>query len=128
MPQGKHLTQADVDQILTYHEEGLSVAAIRFKLNISEPTIRKAIRKYSPDTKLAERLLKASAVELASRVIHKANVAEAIDVLSRPNMDVLKPAAKGPAGGSIFMSITAGSLGGVIEGKTLALPETTEPE
>jgi hypothetical protein len=74
------------------------------------------LNRLRPTTDLAKMYLKAKAMKLVKRVVRKASVAEAIDVLSRPGIDVLAPAAKsvegsGPTG--FFLSVQSDTCGAV---------------
>lgn len=86
--------------------------ALRTRLHIA--TVADIIRRNTPTVNLAQSYLKAKAMRLAYRIVKKATVAEAMDVLSRPNIGVLAPAKQATGGnGGFFLSVQAESLGGV---------------
>lgn len=90
-------------------------------------SIASVIQRYQPTTNIAEVILKKGAARLAVRIVRRANVTEAIDVLSRPNIGVLDPIKKMEGGGSFIMSITAESCGTVKVGMAIAgPPEATQ--
>lgn len=87
----------------------------------SPDVVRLALTRLRPTARLAEAVLQRGAVRLAARVVRKANVAEAIDILSRPNIGVLEPAKSQDkqGGGGFFLSVQAGDLGAVKVGVQL---------
>jgi hypothetical protein len=98
--------------------------------------IEKIIDRFSPTTSLAQDYFRANALRMAVRVVRKANVAEAVDVLSRPNIGVLAPKAgdgsTGPSG--FFLSVqsdTCGALkistGVVADGIPVRRSDSTDP-
>lgn len=71
---------------------------------------------FFPTCGLAKYYLKSQALKLAQIAVKDANVQEAVDILSRPNIGVLDPAVKnapGPVKASFLTSINPGDLGGV---------------
>lgn len=114
MPSGR-LDDEEKEMILQMVDEGLSLRDIAFKTGRDVKIISRLKAKFHPSTKLARRYIKAKAMVLAERVIKHAKVAEAIDVLSRPDIDVLKPQQRGDIQGNIFVFGGADTLGGVIE-------------
>lgn len=90
-------------------------------------SIASAIARYQPTTELATVILKKGAMRLASRVVRRANVTEAIDVLSRPNIGVLDPIKKTEGGGGFIISVTAESCGTVKVGAAFN-PLTDHPQ
>lgn len=95
-------------------DQGRTVKQIAYELGRQEPAIRRISRKYHPTTALAERLIRASALTLAEKVVKHSTVEEAIDVLSRPNIGVLKPAAKDNSiNVGFFTSVALDSCGAV---------------
>lgn len=80
------------------------------------------LQRLRPTTDIAKMLLKASAVKLVKRVIKKANVAESMDILSRPGIDVLNPVAKGEMGNGptgFFLTVNADTCGAVTVGAAI---------
>lgn len=76
-------------------------------------SIGNAIQRYQPTTNIAEVILKRGAARLASRIVRRANVTEAVDILSRPNIGVLDPIKKSEGGGGFIISMQADSCGAV---------------
>lgn len=85
-------------------------------------SIASVVQRYQPTTNIAEVILKKGAARMAARIVRRANVTEAIDVLSRPNIGVLDPIKKAEGGGGFIMSITAESCGTVKVGMAIAGP------
>src|SRR5262245_59220066 len=85
------------------------------ELDIPWETVYGVQRRLRPTVGLAEDYLRANAFKLATRVVRKANVDQAMNILSRPNVGVLHPAAgAGEGGGSRFMiGVSIDSLGAV---------------
>lgn len=103
------------------------------KYDISAHSIWVMLNRLRPTTDMAKMYLKAKAMRLVKRVVAKANVSEAIDILSRPGMDVLAPAQKhvessGPAG--FFLTVQADTCGAVTVGAMIGQQpqkQLTEP-
>jgi hypothetical protein len=94
----------------------------------SAHTINALVRRFMPNTQLAQRYLQASALRLAMRVVRKANVAEAIDVLSRKSVGVLSPKSEeSGAGAGFFLSVQADSCGAVKVGVQMNPPAIASP-
>lgn len=114
--------------ILTLASKGRTIPQIAKSVNRAESTIARFLVRMSDTSVLAKATLKAGAVRLAERVVKHADVEESIEVLSRPGMDVLQPAAAaGISGGfGIQVSVGVGSCGTVVkvEGGTNAQPIT----
>lgn len=96
-------------------DEGKSKSEAARIVGRSVTVVAKVVETYRPDTRLATRLLKASTHTLVERIVAKADVEQAIEVLSRPNIGVLAPALKPGAsmGGGIYVSVAADSCGAV---------------
>lgn len=77
--------------------------------------VREVRRVFFPTASLAADYLRASSLRLAMRVVEEANVEEAVDILSRPNIGVLEPARKGDTSPKIgiITNITTNTLGSV---------------
>lgn len=73
------------------------------------------LQRLRPTTDIAKMYLKAKAMKLVRRIVKKANVSEAIDLLSRSDMGVIAPAAKieGGGGGGFFLSVEVDTCGAV---------------
>lgn len=119
-PDEKILILADLDA-------GMGPRDIAKKYGRHEQSIYSLVKRYHPSTILATRLLRANAEKLAERVIKHATVEEAIDVLSRPNMEVLRPIAKESVATGFFTSVSLDSLGSVREIKTGMIHATSDP-
>ena len=104
--------------ILDDAESGtLTIPQIAIKYGRHEHSIRRLIHKFHPSTVLATKYLRANALRLAQKVVKHSTVSEAIDVLSRPNIDVLKPQAKEQSITGFFTSVSLDSCGAVKEVK-----------
>lgn len=109
-----HMGPDEKMAILDEWESGkLTAKDLAFKYGRSVAAIKKLIRRYHPSTTLATRLIRANAERLALRVIRHATVEDAIDVLSRPNIDVLKPNSTNNRPLGIFSSVSLDSCGAV---------------
>ena len=88
-------------------------------------TIAGLLKSLRPTTELARATLLSRANELVTKVVDKADVDQIIDVLSRTNVGVLDPIAKGRGDTNvgIMVSVQQGSLAAVtvpaIEGETV---------
>mgnify|MGYP001575498781 CR=1 FL=1 len=113
----KFLTQEEQVAILTMAAKGRSTIEIGRALGRNDSTIARFLARMADTSVLAKATLKAGAARLAERVVKQATVVEAVDVLSRPGMDVLQPAAnKGSGGGfGIQVSVGVGSCGTVVK-------------
>ena len=96
---------------LSMLDDGMSISDVAYKLGRAPSSISRLKSGYSSTAKLATRLIRANAEKLAKRVVDHATVEEAIQVLSRPNIDVLKPPSRNDGNTGIFISVGAGSLG-----------------
>lgn len=111
-PKGRLLVDEQV-AILRLRQDGKSIQAIADIIERSYDCVRAFIAKW-PDTRpLAEAVFQRGAVTMAQHVLERGTVDNHIDVLSRPNMGVLAPVAKGGGGGglSFQISVTTASLG-----------------
>lgn len=85
------------------------------------------IRRYQPTTDLAQMILRTNAARLAMRIVRKANVSEAIDILSRKNIGVLAPKTEESGGQTgFFLSVSADSCGAVKVGVQINAPAPIE--
>lgn len=116
----KKVTQLSNDEkvvILTMSQAGKSVDEVAKAVDRPKNTVSRFLVKMSDTSVLAKAVIKAGAVTLAQRVVAKAEVREAIDVLSRPGMGVIEPVA--PKGGNqgfgIQVSVGVASCGTVIK-------------
>lgn len=128
---GVRIPWAEIDVMLsTYKRQAGSVPRMQIYQELADlfegkyhvNSIASVIARYQPTTELAQVILKKGAMRLAARIVRRANVTEAIDVLSRPNIGVLDPIKKQEGGGGFIMSITAESCGTVKVGVAIAGP------
>lgn len=110
---GKRIDDIEKDAILTMFEDGASLNDVKKQFGRDIATLSRLRAKYHPQTRMARRTLMAGSVKLAERVLKHANVEEAIEVLSRPNIGVLEPIRKNEEGPQVLISVSPGSLGGV---------------
>lgn len=109
-----YATEQEEARVVQYIRDELTDAEIAARMEWADPTFVRDIRaKYFPTTGLASAILQAGAAALARRVIAEADVEEALDVLSRPNVGVLKPLDKGQAKPAFLTSVQIESLGAV---------------
>jgi hypothetical protein len=102
--------------ILTMSRNQKSIDEIAYAVGRSRTTVQRFLAEMIDTSELAKVTLKAGAVKLAERIIKKAEVREAIDVLSRPDIGVIAPAQKGlPVSGGIQVSVGVSSCGTVVQ-------------
>lgn len=97
-----------------YFKERKTITDIAKELGRKHETISKFIRTMTDSTQVAQQFLKAKAFELTKRVVEKANVDQAIEILSRPNVGVLEPHKKGNDAPQIMISVNTESIGAVV--------------
>ena len=93
-------------------------------VDLSPKSVWACINRLRPTTDIAKLYLKAKAMKLVKRVVQKANVSEAIDLLSRPGMDVIGRPSKEQAGGpqGFFLTVQADTCGAVKVGVATGQP------
>lgn len=81
-------------------------------------------RGLASTTNAATQLFRARAVRMAQKVLRKADPAQLIDILSRPNIGVLEPIKKeaAPGAGGFFLSVQAEACGAVNVAVSPTLP------
>lgn len=118
----RHMGAPELAEMVTRYKElksrGLGIMeaceAVALELGRETSTIYHAVRRLQPTTDLAQTYLQSQALRLAVRAVRKANVTEAIDILSRKNMGVLAPKTEEQGGaGGFFLSVQADSCGAV---------------
>lgn len=103
-----------------------SLAEIAPRYNRSTHGIHYIIQRYQPTVDLAARYLQSQALKLAMRVVRKANVTEALDLLSRKSMGVVAPKTEEGAGNKgFFLSVEADSCGAIKVG--VAMVDNSKP-
>lgn len=107
----KRIRQKDIKKMAAYD-------LIAKALDLELRTVAGVIYRHRPTTEIARLKLRAAASELVDRVVAKANVQEAIDLLSRKELGVLTPmktggGGPGSGGGGLFLSVQADSCGAV---------------
>lgn len=111
---GTALTMTEKNLILEMRFKHLkSAKTIAYELGRNRKTIDRFIHSMTDSTPLATAMIKASAHHLVKRVLDKADVNQALDILSRPNIGVLKPINRQADGPQIMISVNQESLGGV---------------
>lgn len=106
----------DREKICRMVEQGCTDLEISKRTYWPIEKVRETRCEYFPTAGLAKYYLKSQALTLARRIVAEANVEEALDVLSRPNIGVLEPALKnapGPTKFAVMTSINPQDLGGV---------------
>lgn len=122
MPKGVRIPLHELNMMLSFYKRNVGSKprmqiyeelAEQFENKYHVESICGAVQRMMPTTDLAQAVLQRGAVRLASRVLRKANVVEAIDILSRPNIGVLDPIKKQEGGGGFLISMSADSCGAV---------------
>lgn len=122
MPMNVRLREADIQEVMALFKRyrltyGINAACkkVEEKTEVPWQTVYTIQRRFRPTTALAEDHLKASALKLAMRVVRKANVEQAIGILSRPNIGVLASDSGGGDGGgrSFMIGVAVDGLGSV---------------
>lgn len=88
-------------------------AAVGEVVGRSPAVVRSIISRLRPTNALARVYIQSKSMKLAMKVVREANVAQAIDILTRPNIGVLDPLKSNNNEGGFFMSMTADSCGAV---------------
>lgn len=92
-----------------------TIVGLARKYGRSDAAIRQLVHQFHPTTALATKLIRANALRMAQKVIKHATVEETIDVLSRPNIDVLKPHKVDNRGMGVFVSVAPGTCGAMVD-------------
>lgn len=130
MPNGQRVRSEELADILSLFEEQKKTGkplracyeAIGELVGRSPDVVRMIIGRLKPTNGLARVYIQSKAMKLAMKVVREANTAQAIDILSRPNMGVLDPMKQTNQEGGFFMSMTADSCGAVKIGVTNQRP------
>lgn len=108
------VSSGEKNDILIASQSGKTIKEIAFSFGRDQSTISKILKDLRPTTALARATILAKASELVDRVLEKADVDQAIDILQRANIGVLEPLAKGGGGSGgnvgILVSVSPGSL------------------
>lgn len=99
--------------ILECWDRKFTMTEIAASFGRSLSAVSRLIHRYHPTTNLATRHIRASALKLAERIVKKADVDQAIEILSRPNIGVLEPINKGESSPGVMISVNQGDLGAV---------------
>ena len=119
----KRLTPAEMMELFNLYKEmrksGIgpleACTELAPKFNRQPETLYHLCRRLTESTDIAQQYIKANALRLATRVVRDADVAQSIDILSRPNINVLAPKqeAESSGGRGFFLSVQADSCGAV---------------
>ena len=113
---GKPLSYAERAIIVQALSEGKDPSKIAMVLGRNVSTIQRFKNSMIDSTAYAKAIFKHNAATLAERVVEKANVREALDVLSRPDIGVIAPpVGSGGVGGSFGVSVSVSTLGTVVQ-------------
>lgn len=132
-----YASDEDTEKIVQALARGMSTPDVAARSGYSEEQVRDIRAQYFPTAGLAKHYLRSNALRLAKRVVEEANVEEAVDILSRPNIGVLDAPVKGAGQSttSILTSIHPTHLGGVqvavvtgAVGQPLGLPAASSEE
>jgi hypothetical protein len=116
------LREADIVEAVTLFKKyraryGVMESTRKVEADMGLPahTVYELIRRLRSTTDVATQYIQSNALKLAMRVVRKANVDQAIGVLSRPNIGVLDPAGEGGGGGGrqFMVGVAMDSLGSV---------------
>lgn len=99
----RRLLPSEIRVILDLHAKGLSQNAIARRLNISQSTVAYWLSGFDDTRPLAKARLRAGALELAERVIERANPEEAIKALQ--GMDVIEGKKSGDGGVKVIIGV-----------------------
>lgn len=113
---GQKLDTIDRTIILKMSRDGKSVTEIANAIGRASSTISRFLARNVDTRELAMDIIKSGAAKLAERIVNKANVDQAINVLSRPGIDVIQPEARNaPSKGfGLQISVAANSCGTVV--------------
>lgn len=110
------IDEDEANQILGMRQEGRPLRAIAQRLGREKRTITRFLERYRDSRPQALAYIRAKAQTLAERVVELADVDQALDVLSRPNIDVLKPIPRDVAQGTrVLISVSPGQCGAMAE-------------
>jgi hypothetical protein len=103
--------------ILRWSKEGLSVDEIGRRTARNKSVISRFLARMYDTRELAQAIIAAGSAKLAERIVAKASVEEAIEVLSRPGIGVIQPAPSKNAGqvGGIEVSVAVSSCGTAVK-------------
>ena len=128
-----HLREQDIVEVMDlfkkYRKRGHGVmdACRRVEADMGIPfeTVYQVQRRMRPTNEAATTYLKSQSLRLAMRVVRKANVDQAIGILSRPNIGVLDSASEGGGGGGrqFMIGVAMDSLGSVKVGVQIGATE-----
>jgi hypothetical protein len=128
------LREHDIEEILALFKKyrkagyGIMEACRKVQADTEVPyeTVYHVQRRFRPTTDAATDYIRANSLRLAMRVVRKANVEQAIGILSRPNIGVLDPQGEsGVGGGRMFqIGVSVDSLGSVKVGVQIGESET----
>lgn len=139
MAAGLVLRERDIDEVMTRFKRARSSGRgimdscrkVFEDTGIPVATVYTLQRRLQPTTELAKDYIRSQAFKLATRVVRKANVDQAMALLSRPNIGVLDPPGEGGVGGGrqFMIGVAMDSLGSVKVGVQIgasARPEVME--
>lgn len=91
------------------------------RFDLPPKSVWAVLQRLRPSTDIAKLILKAGAAKLAKRIIKKASVSEALDVLSRPGIEVIARPQSGEEGGQtgFFLTVQADTCGAVTVGAAI---------
>lgn len=91
-----------------------SYRLVALETNYAECTIGQIVNRMRPTVGAARLYLRSKALRMARRLVKEAKAPELLDILSRPSMGVIDPAAKSEGGGGgFFLSVQAQDCGAV---------------
>lgn len=106
----RRLIPTEVRLILELKANGLSQRQIAARLNVNQATVSRWLAAFDDNRALAKARLRGAALELADRIIDRANAEEAIKVLE--GLDVLQK-SKGDGGAvKVIVGVAMKTVGG----------------
>ena len=112
----KKLTDEERSIILRLSERGKSINEIADAINRNTSVVSRYLVRFRDTTLQARMHIKSKALALAQRVVKNADVDQAIDILSRPGIDVLQPRVESNKSSNGFsLNVVASSLGGIVK-------------
>lgn len=106
----KRLIPSEIRVLLDLHQRGLSQNQIARRLNVAQSTVAYWLSSFDDTRPLAKARLRAGALELAERVIERANPEEAIKTLQ--GLDVLESKKGGDGGVKVIIGVALKTTGG----------------
>lgn len=96
-----------------YFKQRKTVKEVAYAMGRGEKTIRKLVNAFMGTSVAAEQYIKSRSLFLAKKVVQRATVEEAVDILSRSNIGVLAPVKATADRPQILISVNQNSIGSI---------------